>query len=254
MAAASGRGSRGKSGGRPRTGASGRSARATGSAHRPRAKARTTAPTVAPEPAPFPPGPLRLGAVPGATPGKWIDAWHDRMDGIPLELSTLALADQRTALLGEPGAASVDAALVRLPLDPSGLHLITLYEEVAVVVCAADSHLTAADELTTADLAGEVVIVPRDAPPTPGVPGTLAPRFAPVDVPEAIATVAAGVGVVVVPMSLARLHHRKDTAYRPLRDAPVFPVALAWPAADETSRLVEAFIGIVRGRTANSSR
>lgn len=260
MAAASGRGGRGKSGGRPRAGASGRSARATGSAHRPRAKAHTAAPAVAPEPAPFPPGPLRLGAVPGATPGKWIDAWHDRMDGIPLELSTLALADQRAALLGaqgapgDPGAASVDAALVRLPLDPSGLHLIPLYEEVAVVVCAADSHLTAADELTTADLAGEVVIVPRDAPPTPGVPGARAPRFAPVDVPEAIATVAAGVGVVVVPMSLARLHHRKDTAYRPLRDAPLFPVALAWPAAGETPRLVEVFIGIVRGRTANSSR
>lgn len=64
---------------------------------------------------------------------------------------------------------------------------------------------------------------------------------------------AAGVGVVIVPMSLARLHHRKDITSRLLTDGPVSPVALAWPEG-ETPPLVEAFIGIVRGRTANSSR
>ena len=54
-------------------------------------------------------------------------------------------------------------------------------------------------------------------------------------------------------MSLARLHHRKDITSRLLTDGPVSPVALAWPEG-ETPPLVEAFIGIVRGRTANSSR
>jgi hypothetical protein len=57
-------------------------------------------------------------------------------------------------------------------------------------------------------------------------------------------------------MSLARLHHRKDAAHRPLTDAPPSPVALAWRLgeSDDTPALVDAFIGIVRGRTANSSR
>ena len=50
------------------------------------------------------------------------------------------------------------------------------------------------------------------------------------DTEEAIAIVASGVGVVIVPMSLARLHHRKDADYRPLRDGPASTVALAWPA------------------------
>ncbi len=186
----------------------------------------------------------------GATPGKWIDVWKTRLPQIPLELVALGIADQRAAV----EQASVDAAIVRLPLDASGLQLISLYEEELVVVCSADSHLTAAEELTFADLAGEIVIVPQDPPVTVEVPGAVRPVFAPpATVEEAIATVAAGVGIVIVPLSLARLHQRKDAAHRPLGGAPRSPVALVW-SGTVTPPLVEAFIGIVRGRTANSSR
>lgn len=195
-------------------------------------------------------GPFRLGAVPGATPGRWIDTWNDRMPRTPLELVPVAFADQRRALAD----ADVDAALVRLPIEKDGLHLIALYDEIPVVVCARDSHLTAADELDADDLAGEVLIVPQDDVLGVRIPGSVTPSFAPpADTEEAIATVAAGVGIVVVPMSLARLHHRKDADYRPLRGGPMSTVALAW-AADRTTAEVEMFVGIVRGRTANSSR
>ncbi|GEB94810.1 DNA-binding transcriptional LysR family regulator [Microbacterium lacticum] len=199
---------------------------------------------------PAPTGPFRLGAIEGATPGRWIDVWKERMPGIPLELVPLEISDQRRAVT----EASVDAALVRLPIDRTGLQAITLYEETPVVVCAADAHLTAAGELTLADLAGEVVIVPQNPPVTVVVDGAVPPTFdAPATVAEAIAIAATGVGVVIVPMSLARLHHRKDAAYRPLVDGPLSPVALVWPDG-ETPPLVDTFIGIVRGRTANSSR
>ncbi len=172
------------------------------------------------------------------------------MPAIPLELIALEGSEQRAAL--EAGA--VDAALVRLPIERDGLSVIALYDEVSVAVCGTDSALTAADELTLADLAGEVVITPGDAVVSVEVPGAVTPRFTPpATTADAIATVAAGVGVVVVPMSLARLHHRKDTEYRPLVDAPTSTVALAWPSAATTAQ-VEAFVGIVRGRTANSSR
>ena len=60
-------------------------------------------------------------------------------------------------------------------------------------------------------------------------------------------------GLLVVPQSLARLHHRKDLTYRPVTDAPESRVALSWPE-EETTDLVEQFIGIVRGRTVNSTR
>lgn len=202
-----------------------------------------------PTPAP-PSGPFRLGAIPGATPGKWIDIWKTRMPQNPLELVTLSVVDQRTALTDD----DVDAAIVRLPIERDGLNVIPLYEETTVVVCAADSHLTAADELTADDLRGEVRIVPLDDVLSFEVSGTDAPRFAaPATTGDAIETVAAGVGIVLVPMSLARLHHRKDVAFRPLADAPASAVALAW-RAQGASELVDTFVGIVRGRTSNSSR
>lgn len=64
---------------------------------------------------------------------------------------------------------------------------------------------------------------------------------------------AAGVGLLVVPQSLARLHHRRDLTYRPVVDAPQSSVALAWPQ-EATTDLVDDFIGVVRGRTVNSTR
>lgn len=231
-------------------GKSGKSGKAGGKPQ-PGAKPRTK-PAPKPESVtePFVRGPFRLGAIPGATPGKWIDAWDERMPGVALELVALAVADQRRAL----DEGEVDAALVRLPIDREGLSVIGLYDEVPVVVTATDSHLTAAEDLSLDDLAGEVVIVPQDDVLGIRVPHAVAPEFAPpADTAEAIATVAAGVGVVIVPMSLARLHHRKDADYRPLRDGPPSSVALAW-VAERTTPAVETFVGIVRGRTANSSR
>jgi len=84
-------------------------------------------------------------------------------------------------------------------------------------------------------------------------PRARAAAFAPATTAEAIELVAAGVGLLVVPQSLARLHHRRDLTYRPLTDAPGSGVGLAWPDTENTE-LMEEFIGIVRGRTVNSSR
>lgn len=191
-----------------------------------------------------------LGAIPGSTPGGWIDAWKERMPQTELELRPIAVSSQRSALLDE----GLDAAIVRLPIDRDDLSVIALYDETAVVVTSADSHLTAVDELGVEDLAGEILIVPQDDVLRLTVPGTVAASFAaPEDTEQAIATVAAGVGIVIVPMSLARLHRRKDAAYRPLRGVADSSVALAWPT-ERTTPAVEAFVGIVRGRTANSSR
>ena len=242
----------GKSPGGKRPGGTRANSAAGRSASKPTRSARPPrpAPTTDERPAELPAGPFRLGAVAGTTPGKWIDTWHTRLPQIALELVSLTVPEQRDAVRDR----AVDAALVRLPIDRDGLHVIPLYDEVAVVVCAVDSHLTAADTLTADDLAGEVVIVPRDAVIEASVPGAVVPVVAaPETTEEAVATVAAGVGVVIMPMSLARLHHRRDGDYRPLVDGPTSTIALAWPV-DEPSVLVETFVGIVRGRTANSSR
>lgn len=192
---------------------------------------------------------FRLGAVPGATPGKWIDTWKQRMPRVTLELVPIDTGTQRAAI------EELDAALIRLPLTDDTLHLIPLYDEISVVVTSAESHLLVVDELDRADLAGEVLITPLDDVLGPlEIPGVVTPEFAQLGTTaDAIATAATGVGIVIVPMSLARLHQRKDAGHRPLRGGPTSTVALAWPR-DRTTDDVDAFVGIVRGRTANSSR
>jgi DNA-binding transcriptional LysR family regulator len=224
-----------------------------GAAQKPATKSRTKAQDKvvfdAPRSTPEEPRTFRLGAVPGATPGRWIDAWKQRMPHVRLELIPISAAEQRTALV------DLDAALVRLPLVDPTLHIIPLYDEVPVVVAGTDSHLLSVDELSSTDLAGEVVIVPDDDVLGPlEVPGAVSPNFPALrTTADAIATAASGAGIVIVPMSLARLHHRKDADYRPLIDGPSSTVALVWPR-DRTTDDVETFVGIVRGRTANSSR
>jgi hypothetical protein len=58
---------------------------------------------------------------------------------------------------------------------------------------------------------------------------------------------------VILPMSVARLHHRKDVVHRPVVDLPVTTVALAW-RADHDDERSQRFVGVVRGRTPRSSR
>lgn len=194
---------------------------------------------------------FRLGAVPGATPGKWIRTWQERMRRVPLELVTIDFERQRESII----TGEVDAALVRQPIEREDLHFIPLYEEVPVVVIAAESHLNAADELSLSDLAGELLIVPGDNVLGPlDVPDARAPDFPEIATSEdAIATVPSIGAVCIVPMSIARLHHRKDVSYRPLVDGPLSPVGLSW-LIDNEDENIQTFIGIVRGRTVNSSR
>ena len=70
---------------------------------------------------------------------------------------------------------------------------------------------------------------------------------------DAVDLVAAGVGVLVLPQSLGRLHQRRGLTARTVRDAPGSAIGLAW-VTDRYDDLTEEFIGIVRGRTASSSR
>jgi DNA-binding transcriptional LysR family regulator len=183
------------------------------------------------------------------TPGKWARTWAERVPDVPLELIAVAAAAADGLL--RQGAA--DAGLVRLPIDRSGLHAIPLYTETTVVVVPADHEVAAVDQAAVADLADYIVLHPLDDrlewESPPGLPAIERPATT----ADAIELVAAGVGLLVVPQSLARLHHRKDLTYRPLPDAPQSSVALSWPQ-ERTSDLMEEFIGIVRGRTVNSSR
>ncbi|MEU5311282.1 LysR family substrate-binding domain-containing protein [Streptomyces sp. NPDC021562] len=192
---------------------------------------------------------FRLAYVPGVTPAKWVRIWSERLPDVPLTLHQVPAAE----VAGLLRAGDADAGFVRLPVDRTFFSAIPLYTETTVVVAPKDHVITAAEEVTVADLADEVLCHPLDdvfdwdAPP--GEPAFERPATT----EDAVELVAAGVGLLVVPQSLARLYHRRDLTYRPLTDGPRSTVALSWPE-EATTDLVDDFIGIVRGRTVNSSR
>ncbi|MFB7312405.1 LysR family substrate-binding domain-containing protein [Streptomyces sp. NPDC056192] len=192
---------------------------------------------------------FRLAYVPGVTPTKWVRIWNERLPEIPLTLVAVTAAEASDVLRG----GGADAGFVRLPIDRTDLSAIPLYTETTVVVIPKDHIAAAVDEVSAEDLADEIVLHPLDDTldweRPPGRPANERPATT----ADAVELVAAGVGLLVVPQSLARLHHRKDLTYRPVTDAPESRVALSWPE-DATTDMVEDFIGIVRGRTVNSSR
>lgn len=196
-----------------------------------------------------PPAVFRLAYVPGVMPAKWVRVFIQRRPEVVVELVDCAAGE--AADLVRSGV--VDAALGRPGEEQeSALSLIRLYDEVPVVVVPKDHVVTAADELTCDDLADESYFLPLDDvldwATRPGIRLDHRPQTT----AEAVELVAAGLGVLVVPMSLARLHHRRDLTYRPLVDAPTAPVGLWW--SEPTGELVDEFIGVGRGRTPGSSR
>ncbi len=183
------------------------------------------------------------------TPTKWVRIWNERLPDVPLALVAVSPAEAFDLLRG----GDADAGFVRLPVDRTDLSAIPLYTETTVVVIPKDHLVAAVDEVSLEDLADDIVLHPLDDTldweRLPGRPAIERPATT----ADAIELVAAGVGLLLVPQSLARLHHRKDLTYRPVTDAPESRIALSWPE-DRTTDLVEDFIGIVRGRTVNSSR
>ncbi|MGB7362084.1 MAG: LysR substrate-binding domain-containing protein [Rhodococcus sp. (in: high G+C Gram-positive bacteria)] len=184
---------------------------------------------------------LKVGFVPGVTVTKWTRIWAERVAHTILDGSVVEEDEQIAALRD----GRVDMCFVREPADTGGLHCVPLYSEVAVVVVPKDHPVSAYDAVTLGDLAGETM-QDRDHRVGGSVETTLE-------------MVAAGVGPVLLPHSLARLHSRKDLLYRPVTDADPTRIFLAWPMsqpprAEDGFDLAQEFLGVVRGRSVRSSR
>lgn len=194
--------------------------------------------------------------VPGIMPGKWVRTWKQRHPATPLELVPVDEVDQLAGVRD----GSVQMAFVRDVAEHDGLHLIPLYAELTVVVLSHEHPWAEATELALADLAEEHLMQDPSAVPGWAEVADEVRDGTRLDLPEmttrqAVEVVASGTGIVVLPMSVARLHQRKDVVAVPMVDLPEHPVGLAWPrGAEAGDPRIEDFIGIVRGRTARSSR
>ena len=114
--------------------------------------------------------------------------------------------------------------------DGEKYHSIRLYEELPVVILPVDHVLTVLDEVPVEELAEEFLLQPAsDIPAYEEVSRAWresAGRIVPEGLTdkETIELVAAGVGLYIVPMSIARFYHRKDLTYRPVAGLDLYPV------------------------------
>lgn len=180
------------------------------------------------------PEPLVVAFVTGVTPGKWERIWRERRPPGRIELRPLP-QDAALAALRDGG---VHMVLARDTGADDDRHAIQLYRENPVVVARKGSLVASLDAVDLVDLTDENVL-PVDLEHGTGA--------------DAVELVAANVGIAILPQSVARTLSRKDVVARPLRDGPDTGIALVWPI-DGAHPLCETFVGIVRGRTANSSR
>lgn len=199
------------------------------------------------------PEPFRVQFVAGVTPDKWVRIWAARVSEVPLEVTPAG--DDPVHDLHE-GVSSM--CFVRLPVEREGLHVIPLYEEVPVVVVGKDHPVAAFEEIDVRDLAAQQLVAPSGSVPEwlaisdPELT-VRADAMPPMSTQQAVSVVAAGSGMVIVPLSVARLHHRKDVVHRPVTGVAPSHIGLAWRIDDDDER-IQTFIGIVRGRTERSSR
>ena len=174
---------------------------------------------------------LTIGVVVGVSPDRWVRVWRERMPDVPLTVVPLDGADAGTAL-----GTRADLLFARLPVDgadPDTLHTIGLWEETPVVVAARDHPVKLFDTVELADLESEEHYEGWDE--------------------ATLDLVAAGHGVVLMPQSVFRATGRRDVVARPIRDAEPTRIALVWLRTGGGPE-VDEFIGVVRGRTSNSSR
>lgn len=222
---------------------------------------------------------LRLGAIPGAAPDRWVARWHDRHPEVRLQVDHF----DDSGALDRVLHGVVDVGYLRVPapdpapgtevghgdggdvggdvggdavVDTEVFHRVWMYREAAVVCAARDHWVAAAEEsVTWEDIAEETFLEPAevaayDPQSADGVGDSAelarAERLT-------LEVVASGTGLLVLPMSIARALSRKDVILRRIEDHPGYDVGLCW-LRERDDEVIQEFIGVTRGRRADSAR
>ncbi|NUU05711.1 LysR substrate-binding domain-containing protein [Leifsonia sp. C5G2] len=172
--------------------------------------------------------PFRVAFPLGVTVGKWTRAFEQCFPRVELVVRP---SDDPLAALA---AGEADMVFARDAEPDDQRHLIPLYAEDVVAVVHHEHLLTLEETWQLADF--------DDEPRVTGEPSEALMR-----------RVASGDGVALLPASVAKALRRRDVVALRLEDAPQSRIGLTWPREGQHP-LVDEFIGIVRGRTAHSSR
>lgn len=185
---------------------------------------------------------LTLGFVTGSEPDKWLRRFTEttahggiRGRGLPDPLGEL--------LRGE-----LDLAIVRLPDErvDDRFHVISLYdEEIGIGVPKDSVYAEVGEEVNREDVVDEIVNY------RPSVNGSVNIT----ELAEALHIVAANVGVAIAPRPALKVLSKKQVKHLPFTDPslPRTSIALVFEKGKD-SDVIQDFVGIAKGRTANSSR
>ncbi len=147
---------------------------------------------------------------------------------------------------------TVDVGYLRLPVDQRGLELEPLFSEPRVAVVPADHPLAGKDAVAVADLAAEHLLQDPDAVPEwrdialelrGGRRRAQVPPLRSVE--EKLEHVAAGHGIVLLPLSTATFYTRPGVSYVSVGDVAANQVCLAWDSL-RGSALIDEYIVIAR--------
>jgi DNA-binding transcriptional LysR family regulator len=163
--------------------------------------------------------------------------------------------DDQTAVLHDGRA---DVSYIRLPVDQRGLHIQPLLTEPRVAAIPAGHRLAGKDAVRIGDLADDHLLqdpaaVPewRDIAREMQTQRPSAPVFRTVE--EKLERVAAGHGIVLLPLSTADFYTRPGIAYVHVSDIPPNQVCLAWDAS-RRSPLIRDFAVIAAGHLPVATR
>ncbi|MDX3234470.1 LysR substrate-binding domain-containing protein [Streptomyces sp. ME03-5709C] len=196
-----------------------------------------------------------VGFMPGLIVTGAVRELSRRHPDLTVEVVRTSWDDQTEVILD----GRVDIAYVRMPVDTRGLATRSLLTEPRVVVLPADHPYAGKPGLVIADLAGEHLLqdpaaVPewRDIAKELAEPGRrpAVPVFRSVE--EKLESVAAGRGVVVLPLSAATYYTRADIVHVEIDDIGPNRVFLAWDGSRHDP-LIEEFADIAAARADSSA-
>ncbi|MGW2374662.1 LysR family transcriptional regulator [Kitasatospora sp. NPDC001683] len=182
-----------------------------------------------------------VGFMPGVTVTAAVRALRGRHPGLVVEVVRTSWSDQAGVVLD----GRVDVSFVRLPVERRGLVLRPLFAEPRVAVLPAGHRLAGEVSVAMAELGGELLLQDPDSVPEwrdlPGVSGRRPERSRPRadTVEEKLEYVAAGEGMVVLPLSMAAFYTRSDVVHVPVSDVAPHRVCLAWAAGRSSPLLAE---------------
>ncbi|HEX3813687.1 MAG TPA: LysR substrate-binding domain-containing protein [Mycobacteriales bacterium] len=184
-----------------------------------------------------------IGFMPGLTVTADARTLADRHPGLSVEVQRTSWTDQIEVVHD----GQVDVSVVRLPVPGKGLRLQPLFTEPRVVALPASHRLAGKDTVDISDLAADRLLQDPDAVPEwrdiaiETDDAASPPEVRTVE--EKLEYVAAGTGIVFLPLSTAAFYTRPDVTYAAVSDLGPSEVALAWSSA-RRSALVREFVEI----------